>query len=183
MFDAEAEAAKAIEKNPSKYAHYLVEEAGGLIEAEGPQARRASSTRRPSPTRASASSTPTSGPATGVWCRPARPTRTPSTTAPGSNRGAMGMIVSTKGGPISGHQGSALSAFPDVCKTPGPGGPVPIPYPNIANAAPCRDQAGAPPTSVEAADSAHADRQPPEWQSDPMARAARRIRRPHRRAL
>jgi hypothetical protein len=24
------------------------------------------------------------------------------------------------------------SAFPDVCKTPTPGGPVPIPYPNIA---------------------------------------------------
>jgi len=23
-------------------------------------------------------------------------------------------------------------AFPDVCKTPSPGGPVPIPYPNIA---------------------------------------------------
>ena len=32
MFDAEAEAAKAIEKNPAKYAHYLVEEAGGLLE-------------------------------------------------------------------------------------------------------------------------------------------------------
>jgi hypothetical protein len=24
------------------------------------------------------------------------------------------------------------SAFPDVCKTPTPGGPVPIPYPNVA---------------------------------------------------
>ncbi len=24
------------------------------------------------------------------------------------------------------------TAFPDVCKTPSPGGPVPIPYPNIA---------------------------------------------------
>ena len=24
------------------------------------------------------------------------------------------------------------SAFPDVCKTPTPGGPIPIPYPNIA---------------------------------------------------
>lgn len=24
-------------------------------------------------------------------------------------------------------------AFPDVCKTPTPGGPVPIPYPNIAS--------------------------------------------------
>ena len=26
-------------------------------------------------------------------------------------------------------------AFPDVCKTPSPGGPVPIPYPNIARSA------------------------------------------------
>jgi NitT/TauT family transport system substrate-binding protein len=32
MFDAEAEAAKAIEKRPERYAHYLVEEAGGLLE-------------------------------------------------------------------------------------------------------------------------------------------------------
>ena len=32
MFDAEAEAAKAIEKNPEKYAHYLIKEAGGLLE-------------------------------------------------------------------------------------------------------------------------------------------------------
>jgi Toxin PAAR-like domain len=31
------------------------------------------------------------------------------------------------------HQGSGgMSAvFPDVCKTPSPGGPIPIPYPNI----------------------------------------------------
>lgn len=28
--------------------------------------------------------------------------------------------------------GSAIAAFPDVCKTPSPGGPVPIPYPNLA---------------------------------------------------
>lgn len=28
--------------------------------------------------------------------------------------------------------GGVTSAFPDVCKTPTPGGPVPIPYPNIA---------------------------------------------------
>ena len=34
MFDAEAEAAKAIEKNPAKYVHYFVEEAGGLLEAK-----------------------------------------------------------------------------------------------------------------------------------------------------
>jgi NitT/TauT family transport system substrate-binding protein len=32
MFRAEARAAEAIDKNPAKYAHYLVEEAGGLIE-------------------------------------------------------------------------------------------------------------------------------------------------------
>ena len=32
------------------------------------------------------------------------------------------------------HKDSAgiTSAFPDVCKTPTPGGPVPMPYPNIA---------------------------------------------------
>lgn len=32
MFLAEAEAAQAIEKHPERYAHYLVEEAGGLLE-------------------------------------------------------------------------------------------------------------------------------------------------------
>lgn len=33
------------------------------------------------------------------------------------------------------HQGSGgmNTVFPDVCKTPSPGGPVPIPYPNIGN--------------------------------------------------
>jgi hypothetical protein len=32
------------------------------------------------------------------------------------------------------HQssGGVTIAFPDVCKTPSPGGPIPIPYPNIA---------------------------------------------------
>jgi uncharacterized Zn-binding protein involved in type VI secretion len=32
------------------------------------------------------------------------------------------------------HQksGGIATAFPDVCKTPSPGGPIPIPYPNIA---------------------------------------------------
>ena len=32
------------------------------------------------------------------------------------------------------HKGSGgmSMVFPDVCKTPSPGGPVPIPYPNIA---------------------------------------------------
>ena len=32
MFEAEAEAARAIQADPARYAHYLVEEAGGLIE-------------------------------------------------------------------------------------------------------------------------------------------------------
>jgi NitT/TauT family transport system substrate-binding protein len=32
MFDAEAEAARSIDQNPAKYAHYLVEEAGGMLE-------------------------------------------------------------------------------------------------------------------------------------------------------
>jgi NitT/TauT family transport system substrate-binding protein len=34
MFRAEAEAAKAIQKNPERYAHYLVDEAGGLLEVD-----------------------------------------------------------------------------------------------------------------------------------------------------
>src|ERR671935_684068 len=34
MFRAEAQAARAIEKNPQRYAHYLVEEAGGLLEPD-----------------------------------------------------------------------------------------------------------------------------------------------------
>jgi len=35
------------------------------------------------------------------------------------------------------HKGSGgvTTAFPDVCKTPSPGGPVPVPYPNIARSA------------------------------------------------
>lgn len=31
--------------------------------------------------------------------------------------------------------GGTTIAFPDVCKTPTPGGPVPIPYPNVARSA------------------------------------------------
>ncbi len=39
------------------------------------------------------------------------------------------------------HQGSngITSAFPDVCKTPSPAGPVPIPYPNIARSSDTAD--------------------------------------------
>ncbi len=31
-----------------------------------------------------------------------------------------------------GSNGIAAATVPDVCKTPSPGGPVPVPYPNIA---------------------------------------------------
>ena len=31
------------------------------------------------------------------------------------------------------------TAFPDVCKTPSPGGPIPIPYPNIAKSSDTAD--------------------------------------------
>lgn len=34
--------------------------------------------------------------------------------------------------PASTNGGGQCAVFPDVCKTPTPGGPVPIPYPNIA---------------------------------------------------
>lgn len=34
------------------------------------------------------------------------------------------------------HNGQSVAGFPDVCKTPSPGGPVPIPYPNLASAEP-----------------------------------------------
>jgi hypothetical protein len=34
--------------------------------------------------------------------------------------------------PASTNGGGQCSIFPDVCKTPTPGGPVPMPYPNIA---------------------------------------------------
>lgn len=33
--------------------------------------------------------------------------------------------------PASTKAGGQCAAFPDVCKTPSPAGPVPIPYPNI----------------------------------------------------
>lgn len=41
------------------------------------------------------------------------------------------------------HAGSSGTtiAFPDVCKTPTPGGPVPIPYPNIAQSSDTADGA------------------------------------------
>ena len=45
----------------------------------------------------------------------------------------MGATVFVNGRGVA-HKGSGgmSIAFPDVCKTPSPGGPIPIPYPNIA---------------------------------------------------
>lgn len=42
------------------------------------------------------------------------------------------------------HKGSGGMSivFPDVCKTPSPAGPIPIPYPNIAKAADTSDGPG-----------------------------------------
>jgi uncharacterized protein DUF4150 len=41
------------------------------------------------------------------------------------------------------HKGSSGTtiAFPDVCKTPSPAGPIPIPYPNIAQSSDSADTA------------------------------------------
>lgn len=47
----------------------------------------------------------------------------------------MGQTTFANGRGIA-HKGSGgmSIAFPDVCKTPSPGGPIPIPYPNIGKA-------------------------------------------------
>ena len=34
--------------------------------------------------------------------------------------------------PVSTKMGGVCNAAPDTCKTPSPGGPVPVPYPNVA---------------------------------------------------
>jgi hypothetical protein len=46
----------------------------------------------------------------------------------------MGTSVDANGRSIlhKGHGKTHASAVPDVCKTPSPGGPIPIPYPNMA---------------------------------------------------
>ena len=41
----------------------------------------------------------------------------------------------------SAHPGVAVPVFPDVCKTPTPGGPIPIPYPSVAGASQVRNVA------------------------------------------
>lgn len=45
----------------------------------------------------------------------------------------MGVSVSANNmSVVHGSSGGVTIAFPDVCKTPSPGGPIPIPYPNVA---------------------------------------------------
>src|SRR5690606_3885875 len=45
----------------------------------------------------------------------------------------MGITVGANKLTLAHAQSNGITiAFPDVCKTPTPGGPVPIPYPNIA---------------------------------------------------
>ena len=42
---------------------------------------------------------------------------------------------------VHADSGGITSAFPDVCKTPSPAGPVPIPYPNVAKSSDTADGA------------------------------------------
>jgi hypothetical protein len=39
------------------------------------------------------------------------------------------------------NSGGQSPVFPDVCKTPSPGGPVPVPYPNMARSSDASDTA------------------------------------------
>ena len=56
----------------------------------------------------------------------------------------MAVTVNGRGVAHKGSNGQSI-AFPDVCKTPTPAGPVPIPYPNIAMSS---DTSGGP-TSIK----------------------------------
>ena len=54
-----------------------------------------------------------------------------------------GTIFANMRGIVHKGSGGMSTVFPDVCQTPTPGGPVPIPYPNIGKAA---DTSGGPTT-------------------------------------
>jgi uncharacterized Zn-binding protein involved in type VI secretion len=43
------------------------------------------------------------------------------------------ILINNLGLTYKGTVGVSTATLPDVCKTPSPGGPVPIPYPNVAN--------------------------------------------------
>ncbi len=48
----------------------------------------------------------------------------------------MGVSVGVNGMSVVHKDSGGISqSFPDVCKTPSPGGPIPIPYPNVARSA------------------------------------------------
>ena len=115
MFRAEARAAEAIQKNPEKYR--ALHRGGG----RRPDRRRrtsscrASSTRRRRRIRASGSTTITTGRSAGAWCRPARPTRTRSTTAPGSKRDRWIATASAQPAPFASRRRLPIShASPDI---------------------------------------------------------------------
>jgi hypothetical protein len=45
--------------------------------------------------------------------------------------GEEAAYFSSKNGIIQMNSGRVKAGFPDVCKTPSPYGPLPVPYPNI----------------------------------------------------
>jgi hypothetical protein len=47
----------------------------------------------------------------------------------------MSTVFANCRGVVHGGSGGMSTVFPDVCKTPSPGGPIPIPYPNIGKSA------------------------------------------------
>src|SRR5262245_51050975 len=54
----------------------------------------------------------------------------------------MSVTVGVNGMSVVHKSSSGITqAFPDVCKTPSPGGPIPIPYPNIAQSSDTADGA------------------------------------------
>lgn len=46
----------------------------------------------------------------------------------------MPTVFANSRGVVHKQSGGMSTVFPDVCKTPTPGGPVPIPYPNVGMA-------------------------------------------------
>jgi hypothetical protein len=55
----------------------------------------------------------------------------------------MSVVFANNRGIAHAGSGGMSTVFPDVCKTPSPGGPVPIPYPNAAKSS---DTSNGPPT-------------------------------------
>ncbi len=49
------------------------------------------------------------------------------------------IVVNGLGLTYKGTIGLSIATIPDVCKTPSPGGPIPLPYPNIANQGTLKD--------------------------------------------